>query len=332
MKSYNFQQSLSQSFLGFKFLGLILLPLTLMLIIVVFCSCRTAPPQLIDRELLPSHTLTSIVAELKIYQMADVYRFPYPQTPAGQNVFKATLKRLDNFETLYPGVATDIVNFSRALAFEKLCQLKEAADHYRLLITSQTGEQEQEKDNSPLTAEAQRRLTLVEQIIRANDPGAYPSTLSGLLVFYEQRIYNLSQLLKEIQDEEYKTLIKLLREQAQLEVALLLKDNYTALDDGIRKTLAAFDSLIKQNEDSKLVWSHRLRLADFYYQLARDYVGRVSPHTTMFKLERFKDLTEPARQLYYEISLADGYPEKLEAEHKLAAINAFINAVISQSR
>ncbi|MCX7767215.1 MAG: hypothetical protein N2246_10970, partial [Candidatus Sumerlaeia bacterium] len=223
------RQSPQQPFPNFKFFLCILSFLTLILNLIVFCSCRTPKPEIIDKELLPSHTLTSIVAELKIYQLSDVYRFSYPQTPAGQNVFKATLQRLDNFETLYPGVATDIVNFSRALALEKLCQLKEAASYYRLLIPPPNIQNERKEYESPLIAEAQRRLSLIEQIIRANEPGAYPSTLSGLLVFYDQRIYNLSQLLKEIQDEEYRVLIKLLREQAQLEVALLFKDNYTCL-------------------------------------------------------------------------------------------------------
>ena len=75
-----------------------------------------------------------------------------------------------------------------------------------------------------------------------------------------------------------------------------------------------------------------MMLADFYYELAKYYTARQSPTSPEFSVERFKSMAEPARQLYYEISLADGYPEKLEAKSKLSAINSFINDIIEQAQ
>ncbi|MCD6384330.1 hypothetical protein J7M23_00995 [Candidatus Sumerlaeota bacterium] len=292
----------------------------------VMWGCQHQTSTIIDRKYLPPHTLSTIIAELKIYQSADIYRFPYPRTPAGQNVFKATLRRLDNFERLYPELAgefKDIIDFSRALAFEKLGEIDKADKYYRSVT---------ECRDSPLQQEARRRLTIIDQINTVLQKETNPQTLEGLLVIYEQQIYGMGQLLKTIEDPEYKPILFLLREQAELEYALLLKEHYSLLDDGIQKTIDAFKSLIKDNQESKRVWSHRMMLADFYYELAKYYTARQSPTSPEFSVERFKSMAEPARQLYYEISLADGYPEKLEAKSKLSAINSFINDIIEQAQ
>lgn len=294
--------------------------------LALILGCHRDAPQVIDRKYLPPHTLTTIVAELKIYQSADIYRFPYPRTPAGQNVFKATLKRLDNFENLYPEFRDEfkeIIDFSRALAFEKLGETDRAAEYYQIVAESK---------GSPLQQEACRRLAIIEQINSVLQIETQPKTVEGLLIIYEQRIFGIEQLLKTIDDPEFEPLLLLLREQAQLEYALLLKDHYSLLEDGIQKTIEAFNRLIETNQESKLLWSHRMRLADFYYELAKDYIAQQSPDSIEFSAEKFKSITEPARELYYEISLADGYPEKLEAKNKLSAINSFISSILEQAK
>ncbi len=297
-----------------------------MLVVVAtsISGCGKRTPSVIDQEYLPPHTLAGIITELKLYESADCYRLPYPRTPAGQNVFKATVKRLDNFQELYPDKNTDIVLFSRALALVKLGEIRAAVDTYSALI--------QYFSDSPLVDETKRRLRRLEKILDVMDTDIFPSTVEGSITMYNRQIYETAILIQETEESYYHSLLLLLRERLQVERALLLKVHYASLEEGVNRTLDAFRDLIAENKESKRIWEHRLMSADFYYSLAREYTASTPPDSLHFDREQFEAITGPARELYFHISRADGYHEKIEAEHKLKAINAFIKATLDKAQ
>ncbi len=292
------------------------------LISLALGGCQRRQPDIIDRKYLPPHTLATIVGELKIYQSVDFYRFGFPETPAGQNVFKATLKRLDNFENLYPDEMVDIVSFCRALALEKVGKTDEAALYYEKVM---------QDESSPLVKEAQERLAMLREINNLLFPQTTPSTLQASIVLLEQQVYGLNRLVNNIENAEYEPLLMYLRENVQMEYALLLKNHHAVLEEGIKKATAIINVLIEENPESARFWAHKLMLADFYFELAKEYTILIPPGSLEFSTREFLEFAETARQLYYETSLADGFHEKLEAKYKLSAISEFIDATVDKA-
>jgi hypothetical protein len=90
-------------------------------IIAVFsatgCSSRTATPEL---RYVPAGDLLDIVKDFQRLAREDTYRFPIPKDVTGVNIMKATLVRLEDYEKKNPGKFTDIVQFNKALALERL--------------------------------------------------------------------------------------------------------------------------------------------------------------------------------------------------------------------
>ena len=66
---------------------------------------------------------------------------------------KATLVRLDDYEEVYPNRFSDLVNFSKAMAYERLRDYEQAVNYYRKVAASngRLGEQA-EKNIVVLTA------------------------------------------------------------------------------------------------------------------------------------------------------------------------------------
>jgi len=61
----------------------------------------------------------------------DTYRFPIPKDVTGINIMKATLVRLNDYERKNPNQFSDIVQFNKALALERLREYDQAAALYR---------------------------------------------------------------------------------------------------------------------------------------------------------------------------------------------------------
>jgi hypothetical protein len=79
------------------------------------CS-RTVSPEI---RYIPTGDLLDIVKDFQRLAREDTYRFPIPKDVTGVNIMKATLVRLDDYEKK-PGKFTDIIQFNKALALERL--------------------------------------------------------------------------------------------------------------------------------------------------------------------------------------------------------------------
>ena len=78
----------------------------------------------------PAENLMLIVADLQRHLNDDTYRFPVATDVTGQNVFRATVARLANYQTLYPDKMRDLVSMAMAQAFEKLGDYALAVANY----------------------------------------------------------------------------------------------------------------------------------------------------------------------------------------------------------
>jgi len=84
-----------------------------------------------DGRYLPAGDLLDIVRDFQRLAKEDTYRFAIPKDVTGINIMKATLTRLQDYEIKNPGQFTDIVQYNRALALERLREYDQAAAIYR---------------------------------------------------------------------------------------------------------------------------------------------------------------------------------------------------------
>ncbi|MGH7831630.1 MAG: hypothetical protein ACREP8_15805, partial [Candidatus Binatia bacterium] len=125
--------SLSFPFSSFRFhrfsSSSILSPVSFILVALIFsgCSTKTVP----DPQYVPARDLLDVVKDFQRFAREDLYRFPIPKDVTGMNIMKATLIRLEDYEKKNPGQWTDIVQFSKATAYERLRDYDQATGCYR---------------------------------------------------------------------------------------------------------------------------------------------------------------------------------------------------------
>jgi len=272
---------------------------------------------------LPADNLLIIVADIQRHINDDVYRYPYATDVTGQNVFRAGIVRLANYETLFPGRMKDLVALAKANAFEKLGAFSEAERNY---LEAQKSEDAAVRRSAGEGAERARRFG---QVLRRE------LDQSGLRP-YER---DLQVLIRDADDlaEKYKgtphaALALVERERAEMRlaefyIAMRFVHPYTT-DDAILQ----IKRNIERNANSKNRYSHHLMLGDLYASLARQYAVMHDPDGTEFDMKEFEGFASQARSEYFIVQQADGYPEKLEGRAKLAALEAFVERISERAR
>ncbi|MGC8740526.1 MAG: hypothetical protein ACP5QZ_04155 [Candidatus Sumerlaeaceae bacterium] len=271
----------------------------------------------------PTENLLIIVADIQRHLADDVYRYPYPQDFTGQNIFRAALIRLANYETLYPKKLPDIVSLAKAQAFEKLTAYEEALANYEKAAKS--SDPNIAKSASEGAERMRRFIRVVRQSLDRSGLRTYERDLSKL-------IRDLDDLVAELKGTHSQCLALLERERAQL----LLAEFYVTMrfiqpyttDDA----LAQLRRNIEQNKDSKQRYRHRMMLADFYFELATQYMIKADPDGPNFDMRQFEGYANAARSEYDIISRADGFPQKAEARAKLLAVEALVQEVTERAR
>jgi hypothetical protein len=81
------------------------------------CSSRTST---VESRYAPAGDLLDIVKDFQRLAKEDTYRFPIPKDVTGINIMKASLVRLDDYERKNRGQFSDIVQFNKAAALERL--------------------------------------------------------------------------------------------------------------------------------------------------------------------------------------------------------------------
>jgi hypothetical protein len=277
------------------------------------------------RDLPVADNILIITADIYRHLGEDPYRFPPPTDVVGQNVFRAGLVRLANWEKLNPGKSQDIVAMAKAFCWERLGAIAEARSEY---------ENAETKSPSPnLKRAAAEGKNTMERFLKIL---AVPVDQSIPRVFENQlrtQSNDLDQLARSLSSQPSRAaLARVLRERVDIRLAEFLAairfvSPYTTQD-----AIEALRENTRRHANSRMVKWHKLRLAEFYIELAKEYCIRFDPDGPDFVLQEFLAYCEPARKLLQDIERADGFPEKPEARHRLAALDSFISATTDRAR
>jgi hypothetical protein len=283
-------------------------------------ACSTSKKEPVS--LYPYENLLTILADCQRHLRADIYRFPFPQDLSGQNAYKSFLVRLANYERLYPDRFPEVLAFTRARLSERLGDYGQAI-HYYLVTASIRGEM------APL---AEKRLEFARELEAGSSHSINASTAQEYEEAYKKKSGDLAALIRKCSGQDTESLARLEKEKADVEYATFLQDNRHVIPQGTKSALEKWDEIIREHAESKNIQSHKIRLADFYFSLARDYATWKPPEQTGFDWNVFEGFILPARTLLYQVSQEDGYPEKPEARGKLEALLAFMEQIRNRNQ
>jgi len=271
-------------------------------------------------ELKPYESLTQILADFSLHRADDLYRLGYPRDITGINLFRATLKRLDNFQTLNPGLYADIVAVTRGQLQERLGNYSAAAAAY-----ASAGANASEEMRS-LAAQYSERVNLLAAAV--NRP-LDSSSLARYAADLELKRNDLLRLSQQFAGTPYAPLARIEAENADVERVILLFNSRYVTPNGLNESMREANALLERHKDSARELQHQILVADFYSQAAHEYAALHSPERADFDSAEFDPLTNAARELYFRVSQKDGTQEKLEARAKLQALESFIRRIHS---
>lgn len=281
-------------------------------------ALHTTPPQYERAE-----SLLGIVAEFQRYRHADLYRFPYPRDLSGQNVFKATIVRLGNYQTVHPEKYGELIAFTRAQAYTRLGEYPTAIRMYEQAAAFGGDLAERARENA-------RRL---EEFRAATALPPQAENLAQFQAGLEKRIERCRQLaVRYDKTRPWGPLAQCEYEQAEVDLAEFLWANRQVIRDGPKRTLDLLEAIRERHRDSKNVFRHTLRLADWHHELATEYATLFPPERSLFVWETFERYTARAKSLYLEVAQSFGAEERTEAAGKLAALEALEHRVRNLNR
>ena len=269
-------------------------------------------------EYKPYESLTQILSEFSLHRSDDLYRRGYPRDITGMNLFQATLKRLDNFQTLNPTLYADVVAVTRGQLQERLGNYAAASAAYTNLGPNPSEE---------MQSLAAQNLDRVTQIAAAVNRPLDSTSLSRYLADLEFKRNDLTALAQQLQGSPYESLARIEAEKADIERVILLFNSRYVTPDGLNESLREATALLERHKDSFLLLQHQILIADFHSSAAHEYAALHNPERSDFDSGQFNGLIDPARDLYFRVSQKDGAPEKLEARAKLQAVEAFARRV-----
>ena len=271
----------------------------------------------------PAENLILIIADIQRHLTDDVYKFPYPQDVMGQNVFRAAIVQLANYEKLFPNRNSDIIAAARAQAYERLCAFKEAGLNYEKALSS---------EDTALKQLAQKGFDRCKEFSAIVDREQDQSSLRAFEDGMKAQITDLGKLADKYSGSPYQPLARLEKERAQMRLAefysmfRFMKPYTTEMAlDQVKKNLDA-------NTDSKLRYTLHLMLASLNYELAREYTVLHDPEGPDFRMKDFENFANSARAELAIIEQADGFAEKQEARAMLTALEAFIERISDRAR
>ncbi len=282
-------------------------------------GCRSTPT---NAEWQPHESLLTILAELELHRHDDLYHFGYPRDVTGQNVFRASLVRLTNWELQWPGRWRDIVAFSQALAFEMLGEFDAAEGLFAEVAALDT----------ELAPTAREHLAAVERFadLAAFEPEG--ETLSLFLLDLSEHVDRWRREAVRRRETPWEAIAAHAWEQAEMQRAEVLCQARFSLSDGEEQYREACERLIEHHAESHRIHRHWLRLGDHHRELAERFVTFSPPAQTAFDLETFEELVSAARSIYLQVERADGFREKLEARARLASLEEFARRVREEAR
>ena len=271
----------------------------------------------------PADNILIIVADLQRHIADDVYRQPYAVDITGQNVFRACLVRLANYESLYSGRETDVVAMARAQAYERLCDYANAKSNYLKASKS---------SDSALAKKATEGGDRVDKFLKVL---ALPLDTSGLLPYQrdlEIRIRDFEALANDLKDTSYECLALVEKERAEECLTDLIVRMRSMAPYSPKMALERLKKIIDNNPNSTTRYAHHLALGDYYFDQAKQYVVLQDPDGPSFNNGEFQQYLSPARSEYSIVAQADGFAEKPEGRAKLAALEAFYERILASGK
>ena len=282
-----------------------------MVVSLALAGCRRASPPT-PPQFEPAESLLTIIAEFQRYRDADLYRFPYSRDVSGQNVFKSTLVRLKNYETLYPKKHGELIAFTRAQAYARLGDYQTAVGFCK----------EAQTFRGELANRAAADERLFEDFHKTTAFSRQAETLAGFQKLLEERIERCRQLVGRYSAAPWHSLAQCEWEQAEVDLAEFLWGNRQVVRDGPKRALDLFEAIRDHHRQSKNFYRHAMRLGDLAYEMATEYVNLFPPERGVFVWEEFERWAAKAKSCYFEVTQSFGAQERTEASAKLAAVEA----------
>lgn len=308
---------MTPSRIAFRFL--ISVTAGLSLLISAGCSSRTAAP---EARYAPAGDLLDIVKDFQRLAKEDTYRFAIPKDVTGVNIMKATLVRLDDYERKNAGKFTDIVQFNKALALERLREYAQATLLYRHV--AETG--------GRLGAEASRNLEALENFVAISDKPLPTEDPFQYIKGLDEKVAAWNHLIEKHQGTAYEFLARCEEERIDRAKVAFVEANRYRLKDGNQLVILGYSQLITKHRQSKNIHRFVIDFGDFYALLAKEYAAQYDPEGLSFELKAFDQFAKSALKLYTEVVQIDGIVEKIEAQGKVEAMRGLIEKVTRLSR
>ncbi len=270
------------------------------------CATRVVP----EPQYQPAASLLDIVKDFQRLAREDVYRFPIPKDVTGINIMKATLIRLEDYEKKNPGQFSDVIQFNKATAYERLREYDQAIAHYRKVAES----------DGRLGAEAVKNLEVLESFKRilqkplpTEDPFEYTKAL-------DEKVSAWNELIRKYQGTPYEYLAQVEEEKIDRAKVAFVELNRYRLKDGNQLVILGYSQLVTKHRQSKNLYRYLLDFGDFYALLAKEYGAQNDPEGLTFEPETFDQFAKSALRLYTEVAQVDGILEKIEAQGKIEGL------------
>jgi tetratricopeptide (TPR) repeat protein len=298
-------------------------PPVLGLIIAVFsalgCSSRNVTPEV---RYVPAGELLDIVKDFQRLAREDTYRFPIPKDVTGVNIMKATLVRLDDYEKKNPGKFTDIVQFNRASALERLREYEQAATLYRKVAETEGRLGKEAAKNGEVLDSF---LQILDRELPSDDPFEY---MKGL----DEKVVAWNFLINKYQGGAYEFLARVEEERIDRAKVAFVEANRYRLKEGNQLVILGYTQLATKHRQSKNIYRFLIDFGDFYELLAKEYASQYDPEGLGFDLKTFDQFVKSALRLYNEVAQADGIIEKIEAQGKIEAMRGLLEKTTRLNR
>ncbi len=269
----------------------------------------------------PHENLLSIAAEFQLLTSRDPYRDEPAEELTGQNIARATLVRLANYESLHPGQFEPEIAALKGRAYEWLGDFESARRAYLVAAEPET----------PLREDCLRRVALDEQLLDIRSQGEAPDSIEQYIVYLAGQIRAFNQWAAEIDDPYYASLALAESEQAEVNRAELLASNRWLLPDGETQAIDSLRALVANHTQSARSLEHALRLGRLYRELAEQEIRLHPPTRLDFDKERALGYLDQSLDVLYRVSQADGRPERLVAAQELDTVLVLREMVVDRS-
>jgi hypothetical protein len=295
------------------------LALTTAVLSAAGCSSRNVTPEI---RYVPAGELLDIVKDFQRLAREDTYRFPIPKDVTGVNIMKATLVRLDDYEKHHAGKFTDIVQFNRASALERLREYDQAAASYRKVAETEGRLAKEAAKNAEIL---DAFLQILDRELPSDDPFEY---IKGL----DEKVAAWNFLINKYQGTAYEFLARVEEERIDRAKVAFVEANRYRLKEGNQLVILGYTQLAAKHRQSKNIYRFLIDFGDFYERLAKEYASQYDPEGLGFDLKIFDQFVKSALRLYNEVAQVDGIIEKIEAQGKIEAMRGLLEKTTRLNR